>query len=183
MKIIWMLDDINTMNGMVQVVIGLSNYFTEKGHAVQIYSLFSKKSTPFFRLSPEVSVEHLGRSWSETTRVDRHIILGRVMNNSDADIMLTCNEWANTSSILQKRKFKGKLILTQHLSCDNFSIKRKLMNGILHRFADAVAVLTESDKAFYAGLGVRNVVVIPNAIYMSPQEGGQTECSVLRGAC
>ena len=182
MKVIWILDDINTLNGMVQVVIGLSNHFSEKGHNVRIYSVFSGKTMPFFHLSPAVLVEHLGRTWDKTTRMDRHRLLGTIMEKSDADIMLTCNEWANTSSVLQKRKFRGKLILTQHLSCDNFSIRRKLMNGILHRFADAVAVLTEADKEFYAGFGIHNVTVIPNAIYICPCGGEKLNvlCSVGR---
>lgn len=172
MKILWILDNINTLNGMVQVVIGLSNYFSDKGNAVRICSFFSKESHPFFKLNPEVTVNHLGENWNTCSRRDKHKLLGQIMENSDADVMLTCNEWANSSSVLNKRKFKGKLILTQHLSCDNFSARRKLVNAILHRFADAVAVLTKADKAFYKKYGACNVHVIPNAIYKSARGGG-----------
>ena len=182
MKIIWMLDNINTLNGMVQVVIGLSNHFTEKGHAVKIYSLYSRESTPFFHLNPEVCVDNLGREWNSTSRADKHNILGQIMENSDADILLTCNEWANSSSVLHRKKFKGKIVLTQHLSCDNFTFRRKVLNSILHRFADAVAVLTEYDKAFYERFGIRNITVIPNAVYITPGAGERTNviCSVGR---
>lgn len=168
MKIIWLIDDINTLNGMVQVVIGLSNHFSEKGHTVQICSFFSNESRPFFKLNSEISVKNLGKDWNHFSRADKHNLMGQIMTDSDADIMLTCNEWANTSSVLNRRKFNGKLILTQHLSCDNFTARRKMINGLLHRFADAVVVLTEADKVFYRKFGVRNVTVIPNAIYIAP---------------
>lgn len=182
MKIIWILDNINSLNGMVQVVIGLSNHFSEKGHNVRIYSFFSENCSTFFHINPEISVENLNLEWSKTSRADKHILLGRIMKNSDADIMLTCNEWAHTAAILNRINFKGKLILTQHLSCDKFSRKRKLVNSLLHRFADAVVVLTKFDKAFYEKTGIQNVTVIPNAVYISPQGGDKTNilCSVGR---
>lgn len=183
MKILWILDNINTLNGMVQVVIGLSNHFAEKGHTAQICSFFSRESRPFFKLNPEVTVNHLGENWNTCSRMDKHRLLGQIMENSDADIMLTCNEWANSSSVLNKRKFKGKLILTQHLSCDNFSARRKMLNGMFHRFADAVAVLTEADKAFYKKCRAHNIYVIPNAIYNEPKEQPRKQnvvCSVGR---
>lgn len=165
MKIIWMLDNINTMNGMVRVVIGLSNYFTEKGNEVEIVSFYSNRTTPFFSLRPDVRVRNLGKDWSKLTRSDKHQLLGDLMQTSDADIMLTCNEWANSSSVLHKRKFAGKLIVTQHMSCDGFTRRRRVLNAVLHRFADKVAVLTEADSAFYKKFGVQNVTVIPNAVY------------------
>ena len=57
MKIIWMLDDINTMNGMVQVVIGLSNHFIEKGHEVRINSFFSEDGSTCRRKIPPAEKE------------------------------------------------------------------------------------------------------------------------------
>lgn len=165
MKITWILDNINTVNGMVRVVIGLSNFLTEKGHDVLIVSFYSETATPFFSLHPEVRVQNLGKDWRKLSRFDKHRILGGIMQNSDADIMLTCNEWANSSAILNKRRFSGKLIATQHMSYDSFSGRRRAINIILQRFADKFVVLTEADRTFYEKYGMHNLVVIPNAVY------------------
>ena len=145
MKIAWVIDNINVTNGMVHVVIGLSNYFVQKGHSVEITSFYSSETKPFFRIDPAVKVVNLGKDWRSLSRFGKHALLGKVIHDCSADIFLTCNEWAGSSAVLLRKKLKGKLIITQHLTCDVFTARRRFLNAVLNRFADLHAVLTETD--------------------------------------
>lgn len=179
MKIAWVIDNINVTNGMVHVVIGLSNIFCEKGYSVEITSFYSKETKPYWQLNPSIQVTNLGMDWRKLSRVGKHNLLGKLMLENDSDILLTCNEWANSSSVLNKEKFRGKIVLTQHMSCDSLSPKRRMLNCLVNRFADRFVVLTKADQRFYEKYGVSNVQVIPNANYNEVNPNEEKEKSIL----
>lgn len=163
MKIAWMVNNINQMGGIERVVCGLSSHFCAAlNHSVEIISINSFEDHLFFSIDPSVRIRHCGVDWRECTfRTLCHTVRG-VMEELDADILLTCHPTISYAVLLNKRKFAGKVIVTQHSANDSFSKKRLYMNALMFRLADRFVVLSDNDKKSYSRLACKSQV-IPNA--------------------
>ena len=163
MKIAWLTNNINQFGGIEQVICGLSSYFsTQLQNEVQIISINSSHGGAFYPLDESVRIRHCGLDWREQTFRKLLSLVGGIMRELNADILLTCHPTISYAAVLNKKKFKGRLIVTQHSACDSFTKKRLYCNAALFRFADQFVVLTESDRRIYRKLGCR-ATVIPNA--------------------
>lgn len=163
MRIAWLTNNINQLGGVEQVICGLSSYYsTELKHEVEIISINSSQSSVFYPLDESVQIRHCGLDWREQTFRKLWTLVGNIMRKLDADILLTCHPTISYAALLNKHKFKGKVVVTEHISCDYYSRKRLYCNAALYRFADQFVVLTESNRDQYLKLGCRSIV-IPNA--------------------
>ena len=163
MKIAWLTNNINQLGGIEQVICGLSSYFsTELENDVEIISIYSSTTNLFYKLDPSVLIRHCGVDWREHTYPKLWRLVRETMADLDADILITCHHTVSYAAILNKRVFKGKLVVTQHSACDFFTRKRLYANAAMFRFADELVVLTESDRQIFRKLGCQSSV-IPNA--------------------
>ncbi len=163
MKIVWLTNNINQMGGIEQVICGLSNYFSEAlGYSVEIISINSSQSNIFYTLNESVYVKHCCIDWREQTFLKLVAHVGNIMSNLDADYLITCHPTISYAALLNKRKFNGKVIVTQHSASESFSKKRLYCNAVMFRFADKFVVLNKTDQDIYKKLGCSSIV-IPNA--------------------
>lgn len=106
------------------MVCGLSNYFSkELGHELKIISINSSESHVFFPLDSSVEILHCGLDWHTQTFSKLCKLIGRTLRTLDADILITCHSTISYAVILNKRKFRGKVVVTQHSAVDSFSKK------------------------------------------------------------
>ena len=162
-----MVNNINQVGGIEQVVCGLSNYFTEKlNYELEIVSINSLSSSVFYRLCESVKIDHCGLDWREATFKALLKIVGEKMKELNSDILITCHPTISYAVLLNKNKFKGKVVVTQHSATDSYTKKRFLMNAFFFRLADAFVVLTEEDKKKYRKMWCLDEV-IPNANFNS----------------
>lgn len=163
MKIAWLTNNISQLGGVEQVICGLANYFsTELGHDVEIISINSYKGDAFYALDASVQIRHMGFDWRTQTFRKLLRAVGGILGESDADILLTCHPTISYAAVLNKRRFGGKIIVTEHITTDFYSRKRVYCNAAIFRFADQFVVLNDSDRAAYRKLGC-SAIVIPNA--------------------
>ena len=165
MKIAWITNNINQLGGVEKVICGLSNTFTTHfGCSVEVISINSFEDHLFFSLNDSVSVRHCKLDWREETFCRLSKLVGEILQNLDADVVFTCHEAISYAVILNKRKFKGKVVVTQHCTNDHYRKAKLWINALLYRFADRFVVLTTSDQSAYAKMGCR-ADVVPNACF------------------
>ena len=173
MKVKWIVNSINQIGGVERVVCNLSSYFTnENNWDVEIISLSTDSSDIFFDIDSKVKITHL--NWN------RHIIqnksefnkrIGLLMKQLDSDILITCHSFISIPVCLNKNKFKGKIIVTEHGDFHSYTLKRKLLNVFVYRFADRLIVLTRNNQNIYKKLGIKRCYMIPNGIEITYKKG------------
>lgn len=150
MKIAWIVTNINQLGGIEKVVCCLSNQFACKEKlSVQIISIFTKETNTFYPLEDNVTVKHLNYDWRTDSRLKFTRMIGKLMSSIDADIIMTCHHRTSYAVLLNRWRFKGKVVVTQHITNDCFTTKVRIANKIMFRFADKFIVLTKSDKQQY----------------------------------
>ena len=165
MKIAWLVNHINQVGGIEQVVYGLSQHFScVLGHEVEIISINSDDGRPFFPLDLSVPIRHCGLNWRDETPKRFRETIRRVLRELDADILLTCHPRISTAVLMNRSLFHGKIIVTQHSTCDSFGAKRRMLNAVFFRFADALVVLNKPDQNFYRRTFCK-ALIIPNALF------------------
>lgn len=182
MKIAWLTNNINQFGGVEQVICGLSSYFSGKlKHEVEIISLNSHSGGVFYPLDEAVQIRHCGLDWRNQTFRRLLTLVSNVMGRVDADILLTCHPTISYAAVLNKNKFRGRVVVTQHSACDSFSKKRLYCNAALFRLADQFVVLTEDDRSVYQKLGCSSIV-IPNANFMPTNTRSSLEQKMILAA-
>ncbi len=182
MKITWIVNNINQAGGVEQVVLGLSGYFSKAlGHDLKIISVNSKETCTFFPVDESVRIQHLGIDWRTETFPQLLKLIGNIMKSLDSDILLTCHPTISYAVVLNKRKFNGKIVVTQHDANDYYSKKRLFCNSVLFRLADKFIVLTESDRQSYAKLKCPSEV-IPNANFKPDQARASLNSKIILAA-
>ncbi len=165
MKIAWLVNNINQVGGIEQVVCGLSTYFSDTlSYNVQIISINTFETNIYFPLSKAVTVRHCGLDWQKQTRSSLHSTIRRELSQLDADILITCHTYITIGVLLNRNKFRGKIIATRHGPYNVESKKRFLLGALMYRFANAFVVLTESDRQVYKKW-LCKPITIPNAIF------------------
>lgn len=165
MKIQWIANNINQIGGVERVIAQLSGFFVNCGNEVEIISLCTKKTNCFFTLDPAVKVRHLSVGMKENnSRLGIIKIIHQIAKESDADIVLGCNDYICNAMVINKPFFRGRIIVTQHNAIEFLSPKRLLLESLILRFADLFVVLSEHNKQYYEKKGVKNCIVVPNAI-------------------
>lgn len=179
MKILWIVNNINQVGGIERVVINLSNYFASRGITVCISSLYSKGGTPYFSVEDDVKIVH--ENYPISNRFSIFQAVSCVVKKSDADIVIGCHDQICNSIVSCKPFFGGskKIIVTQHCSFAFNTKKRNVLNSIFYRYSDAFLVLTQSDKAEWRKFGIRNCIVMPNALEKYPSETSSLENNVI----
>lgn len=164
MKITWIVNNINQIGGIEQVVCGLSNYFSKSlGHQVEIISInTNSEATPFFYIEESVGIRHCGLDWREQNFYKLYRLVSKILTSLDSDVLITCHPTISNAVLLNKKRFNGKIVVTQHSANDSFTKKRLLCNAFMFRMADAFVVLTETDRKLYEALKCP-VRIIPNA--------------------
>lgn len=127
-------------------------------------SLCSYSGSPYFPLHESVSIKHCCLDWDKNIQKRRRKVIRQLLSETDADI-ITCNVDTGAEALLYKHLFKGKLILTQHSTCNYYSVKRRVVNALISRFADAFVVLTEYDQKNYRK-ALCKAQVIPNTSFV-----------------
>lgn len=164
MKIQWIVGNINQIGGIERVVIQLSNYFVAHGCDTEIVSLCTTETNVYFEIHPEVEVIHWKKRPGDLSRTGIVTIIHQIAKISDADIVLGCHEGICNAMIINKLFFKGKVIATQHVAIEYYTKKRLMLETAIIRFADQFVVLSEGSRRYYETKGVKNCIVIPNAI-------------------
>lgn len=179
MKITWLVNQINQVGGIEQVVCGLSNYFSGVlNYDVEIISINSFEGKPYFQLHEAVRIRHGKIDYrTETTEILRRFI-SNTLAELDSDYLITCHPAISLHSILLKHRYRGKVIVTQHCAWEHFTVKRRLLNALMFRFADELIVLTKSDQRFYQHALCR-ATVIPNAIFADVDKKTELTCPML----
>ena len=169
MRIAWLTNNINQLGGVEQVICGLSDYFAgELKYEVQIISINSQSSHIFYSLNDAVRVVHCGLDWREQTFRKLKKLVGTYMDNLDADSLITCHPTISYAVLMNKRKFKGRIVVTQHSACIGLTRKRLWCNALMFRLADQFVVLSENDRHIYQKMGC-DALVIPNANFRPVQ--------------
>lgn len=182
MKIAWLTNNINQFGGVEQVICGLSSYFSaEMKHDVKIISINSSESHVFYALDADVQIHHCGIDWRGQTFRKLLKLVGNILRELDADILLTCHATIGYAAIMNRRKFRGKIIVTEHITCDFYSKKRLCCNAALFRFADRFVVLTNSSREVYQRLGC-SAIVIPNANFRPVEARASLEKKLILAA-
>lgn len=163
MKIQWIDNNINVVGGIERVVVQLSNFFVDHGCDVEIVSLYSKETNCYFALKPEVVICHYGANPKAYSRIELLKNIHKIVKNSNADIVLGCNDDICNALVINKSFFKGCVIATQHAAIEYYTKKRLIFESFLMRFADSFVVLSEWSKRYYKKMGL-DCLVIPNAI-------------------
>lgn len=164
MKIQWIVNNINQVGGIERVVIQLSNYFVEHGCNMEIVSLCTKETKAFFDLHTDVEIIHWKKSPNDLSRTGIIAIIHQIAKKSDADVVLGCHDPICNAMVINKPFFKGRVIATQHAAIEYYSPKRLVLESLILRFADRFAVLSDWSKLYYENRGLKNCVVIPNAL-------------------
>ena len=175
MKITYIVNQITQLGGIERVISMLSNYFTkEYDYDVRIVSLNTKKTDKDgFEFNPKVAIEHCGYSADEY--INRRLLNKRIreiLKDEEArktDIIIACHGNIADLIALNKKLFSGKIIFTEHASWEYYTKARKLAQILFYRKADKLVVLTEAAAAIYRKYGLKNVVVIPNAVRELPK--------------
>lgn len=170
MKIAWIVNNINQMGGIERVVCGLSGTFASYfGYSVEIISINSFEDQLFFPLHESVGVRHCKLDWREETFSRLSKLIGEILTELDADVVLTCHPTISYAAVCNKRKLRGKLVVTQHNSNAHFRKIKLWLNAFLYRYADKFVVLTTSDRNSYSRMGCK-AEVIPNACFNAVTE-------------
>ena len=182
MKITWIVNNINQVGGIEQVVCGLSSYFCDQlGFQVEIVSINTERSQIFFPLSDLVVVRHYKLDWRTQTRKKLCQVVREIMKKLDSDFVVTCHPFISNAVLLNKRVYKGKIIVTEHTTYSYYSKKRIIANTIMFRFADRFLVLNESDRLYYEKTGCK-AMVMPNAIFNPAQNLSNLDQKILLSA-
>ena len=91
-------------------------------------------------------------------------MIGDILRNLDADVVLTCHPTISYATILNKKIFRGKVVVTQHNTNDYFRKIKLWLNVLVYGFADKFVVLTQNDQTAYSRMGCK-ADVIPNACF------------------
>ena len=105
----------------------------------------------------------------------------QVVRNSDADIVIGCHSEICNSLVSCKlfRRENKKVVVTQHCSFAFNTKKINAFNSMFYRYADAFLVLTQSDKTDWRRFGIKNCMVMPNALVNYPSETSSLENNVI----
>lgn len=182
MEITWIVNNINQVGGIERVVLGLSDYFVEHGMDIIIVSINTDKSELKFHCDSRVKIEHCGIDWRSQKRIDIYKVVRTIMRKSNSQIVIGCHEDINLAIILNKSIFKGKVVVTQHISNDFFTPLRFMINVIMYRFADKFVVLSDVYKREYEQKHIKNCQTIPNAISRLPLEQSKLDNKVVISA-
>lgn len=164
MKLLLITNNINQVGGVDRVLNILANYFSENfKYDVEILSLFTKESNLFFTYNDLVKITH-GNIDINSNKIKLFKEIRKVLNDSNADIIITYHGFISNCVLLNKGILKNKkIIVTEHVDYYDSTKKRRILRGILYKKADKVIVLTDKSKQLYDRY-LKNVKVIPNAI-------------------
>ena len=163
MKLLLITTDIRIVGGIEQVISSLSNYFiNEYNYEVEILSLFGNiknenKNTHFdFNDKIKINFCNIDKprrkyridEFTKDFKLKKRIM--KELEKKEFDIIMTFHQQLSIPVLLNKKKLKGKVIVTEH--CDYYHavgrleiLKRKL----IYRRADKVVVLTNDNKKYY----------------------------------
>lgn len=171
MKLCLITYDMNLVGGIEQVISTLSSQFAGSfGWNIDILSLNSTKQDTFFLLSEKVRILHgKAKNIEEGKQVMRTYLLG---GEKKYDVILTFHLFIGDemARIAGKLPTGTKWVATEHNSVSYYTWKRKLINYLVYRRADALVVLSEVSASFYRKKGFRHVTVIPNAVSFETEE-------------
>ena len=184
-QITWIINDITQVGGIERVVCNLSNYFNDNKYKVKIISLNTKSGKAYFKLSPQVIIQHFGYPADEIlNRIKLKKAIRELLKkeNGNSDIIFTCHPWIAMPILQQRKLFKGKIICTDHSDWTHYSLKRRLLNVAYYRHADRLVVLTDYAAHKYQRFGLENIEIIPNIIISYPPKLSQLESKELIAA-
>lgn len=171
-RITWLINNITQVGGIERVVCNVSNLLQKEGFRLKIASLNTTSGQPYFELSKNITVEHLGYPESEMlNRKKLKHFIGNFLKTEDAksDIIITCHSPIAVPVLQQKSLYHGKIICTDHAAWEYYTKARKVLNAFYYRRADKVVVLTDRAKKIYQRYGFKNLAVIPNIITDYPK--------------
>lgn len=128
-----------------------------------------------------MQIRHIGLDWRTQTFRKLLRVVGNILRESDADILLTCHPTISYAAVLNKHRFSGKIVVTEHITPDFYSRKRLYCNAVLFRFADQFVVLNNSDRDVYQKMGC-SAIVIPNANFRPTEDRASLEEKLILAA-
>lgn len=185
MKIVYLVNNICQVGGIERVVCQLATYFAGQfDYDIEIHSIYSSdKQETYFPCSKSVRIVHYAEDWKTVSRFGQIRLIRKIMSEIKADILITCHAPISNAAILSKHVFRGKIIVTEHVTHEYYSPKRLWMNCFFFKFADSLVLLTKYDLDYYRARGVKRCAFIPNAVSIAVAEGSslRQNCFVTTG--
>lgn len=177
MRIVYIVNNINQVQGVQRVVCNLASYFADTfGYDVCIHSLNTFDGKPYFELSSKVQVVHHCIDWETETRLSTLRSVRKIMKNCKADLIITVNTTISDAVLLNRHVCSAKIIVTEHRAVTNYSPWRRRLNTIVYPLADKVVMLTNDDCRHYRG---KNITAIANALPFQPDKGSSLDRNVI----
>ena len=159
--------------GAQRVMSIFANYWAASGWDVTLILLVDDSEPPFYQLAPQIKLQQLGIIGDSPNALNllrtgwgRLQILRAAIVDSKPDVIISFLNTVNVLTLLAGWNLKIPIIVSEHIHpafSDTNKIWRLLMNWT-YRYADRVALLTESALPFYpADRGYRSIVM-PNPI-------------------
>ncbi|GAB2609047.1 hypothetical protein GCM10027168_47570 [Streptomyces capparidis] len=187
MKISLLIHNIYGIGGTIRTTINLANSLADRGHDVEIATVFRHKDRPAFDVDPRVRLtplvdlrvekddplhqrpakvfptsDHRHHQYSELS--DQRI--GAYLRDTDADIVVATRPGLNAHLALQGSR-RTVLVGQEHLTLDTHPAQLKLDIRRLYPRLNALTTVTEADAAAYRRKlrlpGVR-IDALPNSV-------------------
>jgi len=158
-KIALIIDGISNSGGTDKVASILSNLFSENDYVVNLYSL--KKGKPYYPINDKVIIKYQGED--NYFKKCREICKQLIKNKTEIVIVISMGKLSSIMiPILKASAFTGKIICSDHVSIETFSLAKRLLKYISYWLSDEVIVLTEHDRIYLNKIFGVKVKCIPN---------------------
>lgn len=158
--------------GAERVLITLANELCQK-HQVNIIK-FSQESS-FYALDEKISVQNLpafkfhNLYHKISSRFKKILALKKAMKESKSDIFISFLDSTNIACIVANFGSKTPLIISEHSTQSYLKSKIwRILRRICYPYADALTVLSRSDKKYYEKF-VKKVLMLFNPCHFTPQ--------------
>lgn len=169
------ITDLTRKGGTERTVVNLANYLRKQSHNITVISFNSKNGSPFFELSSDITVIHLGLT---PYRGQKSYIKWKcyIANMLKAVSKLRLLKY---DVVIGSSRNVNIMLLLFHvgshvLGCEHFSFNApvspivKLIRNVGYRHLDRLVVLTPKDAEYYAKRKVKTSIIV-NALPFSPE--------------
>lgn len=175
MKIILLVSNINFVGGIERVVWTLANCFhREFSYDVEVISIYTSSTRHFFEIDKNIKITHGNMKYPKYKNKlkqihEMDINIRKVLKHKEADIILTFFGDISMSVLRNKKHYKSKIVITEHIDYFECSKKGRIIRNLLYRKADALVVLTKESNRLYSRF-IKNVITIPNALSFTTEK-------------
>lgn len=160
--------------GAERVLVNMANYWSKKGHSIEIVTLWPEGSTPFYQLDAAVvhSPLSLARNSNNVfqglaNNLRRLCAIRNAIIKSKPDVVISLMDTMNVRVSLASIGLGIPIVLCEHTDPAAHNIGGRvwdILRRVTYPCADSVVVLTNSALSYFDPRIRRRASVIPNAI-------------------